>query len=345
MLLLGLGLIVAVVVDHVDGTSRPRAHPATAPGRGAASPKTAASGTVHTPAAAAPAVGRAVVALPAPKALRPFSAPPLPAEGHWHGAGRLVDGHPAVYETELRPPGGQDPAGIAWMDTRLLSAHLYSGSDESPGSGRWQLTAPIEPGQASTLVLAFNGGFKLPVAQGGYYTQGAWAVAPQRGAASLVIYANGTAALGAWDEGVRMSSAVREVRQNLHLLVTAGRPAADAAVVGDWGVTVGGVLDTWRSALGITRTGALLYVEGPNLDPLQLALILIRAGAVRAMELDINPDWTILATYAPTPNTAAATPQNGSTLLPALVQTPGTFFEPAWSRDFITMSAAPWGHV
>ena len=80
----------------------------------------------------------------------------------------------------------RQPAGIAWMDTRLLSAQLYSGS-KSPGGGPYQFTAPIQPAQAATLVAAFNGGFLMNAAGGGYYTEGRTVVPLVAGAASLVI--------------------------------------------------------------------------------------------------------------------------------------------------------------
>jgi Phosphodiester glycosidase len=225
------------------------------------------------------------------------------------------------------------------MDTRVLSARLYSGSNESPGGGRWRYTAPIEPAAASRVVAAFNGGFKMPVAGGGYYTQGRWVVPPRRGAASLVIHADGTVGIGAWGSGARMGAGVVAVRQNLHLLVVDGRPASDAGVVADWGATVGGVSSTWRSGLGVTRNGALVYAAGPELDPLSLAQLLIRAGALRAMELDINPNWTVLATYSPATAHGPAAPSNGASLIEGMVQGPGTFFETWWARDFVTMSA------
>jgi hypothetical protein len=101
---------------------------------------------------------------------------------------------------------------------------------------------------------------------------------------------------------------------------------------------VPGIPHQWRSALGVTSHGALIYVQGPGLDPLQLALLLVRAGAVRGMELDINPDWPIFATYAPASEHGLAAPSNGS-LLTATVRGPDTFFDAWWARDFITMSA------
>ena len=41
----------------------------------------------------------------------------------------------------------------------------------------------------------------------------------------------------------------------------------------------------------MTADGALVYVGGPGLNITDLADLLVRAGAVRAMELDINTDW------------------------------------------------------
>jgi hypothetical protein len=88
----------------------------------------------------------------------------------------------------------------------------------------------------------------------------------------------------------------------------------------------------------VTSDGALIYVQGPALDPLQVALLLVRAGVVRGMQLDINPDWPIFATYDPASAHGVATASNGR-LLMATVRGPDTFFDAWWARDFITMSA------
>jgi hypothetical protein len=284
-----------------------------------------------------------------PASLASFGGEVFPGEGVWHPAGRRVRGLPAVYETTLDPPGGGQPAGIAWLDTALLSARLYSGST-SPGGGPYKYTAPVEPAQAATLVAAFNGGFKMADAHGGYYTEGHVVYPLVYGAASLVIYAGGNVAIGAWGTDVRMTPGVVAVRQNLVPLVAGGRPTAQAAS-GDWrawGSTCGahscaasvpGIEHQWRSGAGITADGALVYVAGPALDPLQLADLLVRAGAVRGMELDINPAWPVFASYDPASPRGLAAPANGSKLLPSTEQGPSTFFEPWWARDFITMSA------
>jgi hypothetical protein len=226
------------------------------------------------------------------------------------------------------------------MDTKLLRAALYSGS-QIPGGGPYSHTAPIQPGAATSVVAAFNAGFLMSNAGGGYYTDGKVVVPLRTGAASFVIYHDGTSALGAWGRNVSMTSNVVSVRQNLNLLVDNGQPVSglNATDTSAWGDTLGNAVYVWRSGLGITADGALVYVGGPGLNITDLANLLVRAGAVRAMELDINTDWVNLSTYRPSSPTGPANPANGTELLPNMAGTPTRYFESWWARDFITMSS------
>ncbi len=280
--------------------------------------------------------------LPEPAPIVPIASPPLPGEGLWHPAGRTVGGIPTMYEAFLRP----DPvhtslvAGVAWMDTKLLRASLYSGS-YIPGGGPWALSAPIGAGAATTVTAAFNSGFRLKDSQGGYYTQGR-VVAPLRtGGASVVVYRNGSITVGQWGRDVSMTPEVVAVRQNLRLIVDGGAPAPGLSYNGAWGGTIGNQVYVWRSGLGVTADGALVYVGGPGLDVPSLAGLLVRAGAVRAMELDINTDWVNFTAYSPATPGTAASPNNGTELLSAMSGGPGRYFLPNWNRDFFTMSVAP----
>ncbi len=326
--------------SSTSATSRPRASASTPPASTATTTTTTTTTTTAPPG------------LPQPAPLSPFpTAPPVAGAGAWAPAGRPVDGQPAVFETALVPPGGTQPAGIAWMDTRLLAARLYSGSI-SPGGGPYPYTAPVEPAQSTSLVAAFNGGFKMATAHGGYVTTGRTVIPLVQGAASLVIYSNGSVAIGAWGATVTMTPGVVSVRQNLVPLVADGAPTSQASTPDwlSWGATCGvdtctgpGVENQWRSGAGTTADGALVYVTGPALSPLQLAELLVRAGAVRGMQLDINPYWTVFVTYDPATPSGAASPTNGTRLVASTVQGPATFFDPAWARDFVTMSARPGG--
>jgi hypothetical protein len=279
------------------------------------------------------------VPLATPAALGPLVTPPLPGEGQWQPAGRPVDGVSAVYETTMRADGNSSTAGIAWMDTKLLKGLLYSGSI-SPGDGPWTYTAPILPAAAQTLVCVFNGGFQMNAAHGGYYTEGRVIVPLVTGAASLVITQDGTVTVGEWGRDITMTPNVVAVRQNLTLLVDNGSavPGLDPSDTSVWGSTLGGVPQVYRSGVGVSADGALVFVSGPSLNVPQLAHLLVRAGAVRAMELDINPAWDTFVAYNP-PDNGLASADNGTELLSSMAGGPARFFDPSWARDFITMSS------
>ena len=294
-----------------------------------------------TPAPTGPST--TIAHLPAPPAIAPVASPPISGEGQWQPAGRLVGGVPAVYETFVRPDSVHTSVvtGVAWMDTKLLAARLYSGST-IPGGGPWQDTAPVSPTAAQSLVAAFNSGFLMGNAQGGYYTEGKTVYPLRAGAASIVITRDGSITIGQWGRDASMTPDVVSVRQNLALLVDNGQPVAglNAADTTQWGYTLGNKVYVWRSGLGQTADGALVYVGGPDLNITDLAQVLVRAGAVRAMELDINTAWVNLATFSPAAGSAAST-ANGTDLLPNMSASPARYFSSWWSRDFVTMSARP----
>lgn len=181
--------------------------------------------------------------LPPPAALVPLASPPVAGEGQWAPAGRAVHGIPAVYVTTMRPDSvhTSQVVGVAWMDTKLLRATLYSGSI-IPGGGPYTHTAPIPPGAATSLVAAFNSGFLMSSApNSGYYTDGRQILPLQLGAASFVIYSDGSATVGQWGRDVTLAPNVVAVRQNLALVVDNGEPVPGlvAAESIKWGATVG----------------------------------------------------------------------------------------------------------
>jgi hypothetical protein len=290
-----------------------------------------------------PSRARTVAALPPPARLRSPAGAWLPGEGVWHPAGRAVGRTAAIYTTTVRPDTVHTSyvVGVAWMDPRLLRAQLYAGA-EIPGGGPYRFAAPVSAAAARTLDAAFNSGFKMADANGGYYLEGRTEVPLRPGAASLVTYRDGSATVGAWGTQVRMSRDVASVRQNLDLIVSGGRPvpgllANDNA---QWGFTLGGAFDVWRSGIGVTRDGALVYVGGPSLAITSLANLLADAGAVRAMELDINTDWVQYSTYRGAVGQSVS-PANGTSLLAGMAGDPSRYFASWWSRDFYTMSVRP----
>ncbi len=265
---------------------------------------------------------------------------PLPGEGIWHPVGRPgPGGYPAIYQAFVRPDSVHTSyvVGLAWMDPTLLTARLYSGST-IPGGGPYRYSAPIAVDLRNSLAAAFNAGFRMSDARGGYYTDGRTVIPLVNGAASAVIYRNGVLTVGAWGRDVHMSPNVVAVRQNLDLLVDNGKSVSGLSRSDNikWGATLGGSAYVWRSALGVTADGALIYAGGPALSIVDLANVMVRAGAVRAMELDINPDWVQYSIFG-----GQGAGVTGRKLLSSMNGDPSRYFASWWTRDFFTMSVRP----
>ena len=286
--------------------------------------------------------------LAAPAPLVTPAAVPLPGEGVWHVAGRLTaTGVPTMYEAFVRPNAVNTSyvVGVAWMDPTLLKAQLYSGSF-IPGKGPFAYSAPITAKNSESLVAAFNAGFRMQDASGGYYTGGRMILPLRRGAASVVIWRDGTMTMGMWGRDFTMNNQIASVRQNLDLIVDHG--AAVPGLAGQntvkWGKTLGGTFNVWRSGLGVTKSGAIVYVGGPSLSISDLANVLVRAGAIRGMELDINTDWVQFSAFTGALNTpinggnATCNSANATCLLGTMNGPPSRYFTNWWNRDFFTMS-------
>ena len=272
-----------------------------------------------------------------PKALVTFARPALPGEGEWR-LQETIKGQPAVYTTFLRVDAVHTSyvAGIASFDQRLVSFQLRPGT-EDPGTGFGHAQSWIPAGHRTGLVATFNGGFRLNASEGGFYLNGSTYGTLTKGAASVVYYRNGTIKVGEWGRDMRMTSQVAGVRQNLKLIVDHGNvPASvDQDVESSWGATLGGAYDVWRSGVGVTADGRVIYVYGPALSVHQLASLLQRAGAVEAMQLDINPFWTSFEYYQAKGHPSDPAPVM---LLPTQQTTPLRYYSP-YNRDFTAVFA------
>ncbi|HEY5353302.1 MAG TPA: phosphodiester glycosidase family protein [Streptosporangiaceae bacterium] len=274
---------------------------------------------------------------PAPAPLTPLVAHPLRGEGKWRVLG-TAKGEPAIYGTYMRASSVYTSyvTGIVSMNQNLVRFQLHPGA-EDPGPGHWKAQPSVPPGRRLGLLATFNGGFKISTSGGGFYLNGATSGVLTKGVASVVYYRDGRIAIGNWGGSVRMTPDVVGVRQNLHMIVAHGRiPASvDYNVTTTWGATLGGGYYVWRSGIGMTRDGRVIFVYGPSLNVRELAELLKRAGAVTGMELDINPDWMSYMYYLPKHHPAEPTPVN---LLPDQVQPPDRYYGLA-SRDFTAVYA------
>jgi hypothetical protein len=148
------------------------------------------------------------------------------------------------------------------------------------------------------LLATFNSGFKHKDSGGGFFARGRLLEPFVRGMGTIVVYRNGRVDVRGWTGGSRPGPTVLFARQNLPLIVDRGRPNPNLNDGPAWGATLGNAVLVWRSGIGVDRHGNLIYAAAPLQTVGGMARILIHAGAVRAIELDINSYWVTLNTYA-----------------------------------------------
>ena len=256
------------------------------------------SGGIPKVSAAGPTPSNRAVSAPIPSPIPPQAQPPLPDEGVWQPLVSL-HGEPAIRAAFLRPDAQltSSRVGVAWREQKLVRLVLHPGY-QVPGGTGWSQPFEVPASERDSLLATFNSGFTMVDANGGYWQDGKTAVPLRSGAASMVLYKDGRVDVVKWN-GARPGPDVSAVRQNLGLLVDNGTlsPDVDSTTTNTWGKTLGNKTYVWRSALGIRKDGSLVFVVGASMSVRTLANIVRDAGAVRAMELDINNSWTNFMTY------------------------------------------------
>ena len=243
----------------------------------------------------------AVRHLPPPTPVPLVVSPALPNEGHWQPTGPIVAGHPGMYVAQYRADTTYTSqiTTAVWVDPTRLRARLVPGAQE-PG-GTWPQPPYLAGSAAARAVAAFNGGFRVQDAQGGFYLDGRMAVRLRDGTGRLRWSSTATGGSTSAPGGSELATTpdVEAVLQNLVLLVDGGQTAPDATYhdTRTWGATLGASTVVARSGIAVTADGALIYVAGPALTAKTLAESLQRAGAIRAMTLDINPEWVTFNLY------------------------------------------------
>ena len=217
--------------------------------------------------------------------------PALMGEGSFRVL-RAIHGVPVIQEALVRPDARSSSylTSVIVMSGAHTRLSLHPGTMD-PGHPRaFHSRAMVSDRTSTGLLATFNSGFLVQDSLGGFYLNGRTAGRLRSGAASIVTYADGHTAIGMWGRDMTMATDVASVRQNLRLIVDDGKPVAQVAeaVASRFGAAAGASFRTWRSGLGVTASGDLVYAMGDALTTNALASVLARAGAVRALQLDIN---------------------------------------------------------
>ena len=233
-----------------------------------------------------------------PEPIKPVFAHPLGGEGKWSGTGPIVRGRPPVLVTEFRTEIDYPRivAYVAWFDHTRTATSFYPGRYEPPNAPvRGPMSVPDD--QRSRLLATFNGGFIYSDGQNGSSIGGKLYEPLKDGLATMIAYRDGRVDIKTWTGGPVAGPKIAFARQSLPLIVDRGRlnPALNDST--QWGYTLGNAVRVWRTGAGIDRHGNLIYAAADFQTVTTLARILQRAGAVRAMQLDINPEWPTLIIY------------------------------------------------
>jgi Phosphodiester glycosidase len=285
---------------------------------------------------AAGAEGSGKAAPYSPPNVNPLIHPKLPGEGVWQKAGAKVGPEPPVLLTTFRsdPEYPQFVAGVAWMSAPNTELVYTPGTAEPPEPLEGRGSGEVPPSMRKRLVASFNGGFPLETSNAGLIYRGKVVETMVDGIATVVGYLGGGFDIVKWENGTKVPKNVWFAKQNLPPIIYEGKLNPNLSDGPEWGETVNNATRVWRSGLGIDAHGNLIYAAANYQTVESLAKVLQRAGAVRAIELDINEDWTSFISYR---HPGAIEPSN---LLPEMFRSPERYLVPD-ERDFFAVYLKP----
>ncbi|HEY2716902.1 MAG TPA: phosphodiester glycosidase family protein [Solirubrobacterales bacterium] len=274
--------------------------------------------------------GRARLYRP-PRVVPPIR-PALPGEGVWKPAGAHAGKRPPVLLTSFRsdPEYPQFVAGVAWIDGSRTRLEYTPGTAEPPEPLAHRGSGEVPAGLRAGLVATFNGGFPLETSNAGLIYRGKVVEAMVDGVATIVGYRDGRIGIVRWHQGNQVPAGIWFAKQNLPPIIYEGKLNPNLSDGPEWGETVNNATRVWRSGLGVDARGNLLYAAANYQTVESLAKVLKAAGAVRALELDINEDWTSFITYR---HPGGREPSN---LLPEMFRSPERYLVPD-ERDFFAV--------
>lgn len=295
--------------------------------------------TVAAPPSPRRSVPRLARRLSGPAPVGPLPGlPPIPGEGVWHSVSTVVSATPHLYTTWFRPDGQHAPVSVgAALFPRSVTRFGLVGGTREPVVGLSSPSGHAVPLRArARLVATFNAGFKTRDAMGGWFADGRAAVPLHQGAASLVIDDQGRVSVGDWGREVKLSRHTVAVRQNLSMIVRHGVPVngLDRNANGRFGSVKSQFQYTWRSGVGTTSAGDVVYVAGNRLTLQTLARAMSRAGIQEGLELDIHPHMVTFNVEHHTPS--GLRPAH---LLPSMNEPPSRYLS-SDQRDFFYVTAS-----
>jgi Phosphodiester glycosidase len=319
------------------------APPATAPVL-APVPVAVASGSAA--AGAAPASAEAEPeSFPPPAFAPPVASVASEGDGTWVPVSSPDGQPPLMVKAVVHPDPKRSFAAVAVVaiDLRRADLHLVAGTQE-PASDK---VAPehrpglIPKDAFAELVAAFNGGFKAIHGHYGMMLDGETFVPPRDTGCTVAMYKDGTLNIRPWPAVKDTEPAMSGYRQTPPCLVDQGKvnDALESVEYNrNWGATVSGETVIRRSAVGLDKTGhVLFYGIGEAVTAQALARGMRAVGAENAAQLDVNYSYPRFLFYDKAEG-ADAPPRVTSALIPGIKYQKNEYVGAAEVRDFFYLT-------
>ncbi len=225
-------------------------------------------------------------------------------EGFWRDKPlSLFPGEHVAAYTVVRPDPDRSFAftTLIQIDMTRVRLGVVAGTQQpggpvgKPGPG----IIPPDIVKSDKLVAAFDGGFQYRDGAYGMIVGSTTYLPLKNDLGTVVGFNDGSVDIINYT-GQTLGDNVAFVRQNCPILINNGVIGiTDPNNKALWGRTFSSGMYTWRTGMGLTREGNLVFAVGNNLIPETLAQALRMAGAVNAIQLDINPNWVRFNFFEP----------------------------------------------
>lgn len=227
------------------------------------------------------------------------------------------------------------------IDPTLLQVKMIPGTAEPQPTTGLIGTGVIPMEDRASLVASFNGGFAAMHGAYGMMVDRKVYLPARSGIATLAVYEDGSIRMGTWGTDLVQTPDMISYRQNCPPLIEHGVITAETGKLTLWGLSVSNAVYLYRSGLGMTAGGHLIYAAGKSLSAYTLARALQAAGAVYAMQLDVNEYHVAFITYSVQTATDGGTPIVTGQKLRDDMHGFDSFFLRPWPLDFFYLLRRP----
>jgi hypothetical protein len=240
-----------------------------------------------------------------PKGFRPWKIGPLFPSVAAKGDGRWVPvadperagEPPRLYKTLIHPDQSRSWAElfVVAMDAHRVRVAAVAGRKEpiatTTAGAAYKRSGLVPERDRDDLLAAFNGGFKTEHGQFGMRVDGVTLLPARRTACTVAAFKDGALKIGSWKEIEPDAASTVFWRQGPPCMLENGvlHPGLASETNASWSSAVSGDTVIRRSALGLSRDGATIFMGISNYTTARaLALGMQHVGASDVVQLDVN---------------------------------------------------------